>query len=438
MKNTALTFPLLAALWTSILAASPATLHAASPETVAYLGVAVAPVDDTLRDQLKLGRGVGLGIQKVVTDSPAAKAGVKAHDLLEKLNDQLLFNGEQLSGLVRSLPPGQKVTLGLIRQGNRQTLEATLGETELTTTRKSLIGEWSGPSDTLHLEDLIERSVADSTDARGSAKQPAFLGVELGRVEPALAAQLGLEPEAGALVNTVLDDSPAQKAGLKPHDVIAKLDGKGIRDAADFSKRIRDHQPGDKIALAVIRAGQPIEIEATLSGKAAPEPGRMRSLMDHFRMVPKVRVLRDSPNKGGMVIQFDSDGDGSNKRIERRVIVQTGEPGEAGSVHVVAPPEHKPGKTVRANRVMVIQTDAGVTTVKEEDGKRFVTVKGPDDKVIFEGPVNTEEEREQLPRDVREHLEKIEQTVAPEGDAGGEDVMRELRIAPAHIPPEVI
>ena len=80
--------------------------------------------DETLRAQLKLPAGVGLAVKHV--EGPAKDAGVQQHDVLYKLNDQLLINTEQLVVLVRNFKPGDKVELTVIRQAQPVQLSATL------------------------------------------------------------------------------------------------------------------------------------------------------------------------------------------------------------------------------------------------------------------------------------------------------------------------
>ena len=97
---------------------------------VAYLGVATSPANELLADQLKLGKGTGLVIDFVEPDSPAAKAGIRPHDVLVKLGDQILVNPPQLQVLVRLQKPGDKVTLTLVREAKEQKVTAELIEKE--------------------------------------------------------------------------------------------------------------------------------------------------------------------------------------------------------------------------------------------------------------------------------------------------------------------
>lgn len=97
----------------------------------AFLGVTTRPVMPELTAQLELPRGVGLVVTFIEPDSPAAKAGLREHDVLHKLGDQLLINAEQLSVLVRTYKPEDDVTLNIIRGGKKLDLTATLEEREV-------------------------------------------------------------------------------------------------------------------------------------------------------------------------------------------------------------------------------------------------------------------------------------------------------------------
>lgn len=104
--------------WTAAVNAGPYT----------YLGVSPVPMPEPLRAQLDLPDGFGLVVGHVEAESPAAKAGVEANDVLHKLDDQMLVNHEQLVTLVRSKKPGDAVTLHLYRKGKPTELKATLAE----------------------------------------------------------------------------------------------------------------------------------------------------------------------------------------------------------------------------------------------------------------------------------------------------------------------
>ena len=106
---------------------------AVNPQLVkaAYLGVGVACADATLQSQLKLPEGVGLKVVSVMADGPAAAAGLKEHDVIHKLDDQIVINPSQFEVLIRMHKPGETVKLTAIRQSQEIVIKATLIEHEM-------------------------------------------------------------------------------------------------------------------------------------------------------------------------------------------------------------------------------------------------------------------------------------------------------------------
>lgn len=98
---------------------------------VAYVGVGVDVPSETVRSQLRLEPGAGLVVNYVEEDGPAAKL-VQVHDVLQKLDDQILVNGEQLVTLVRMHKKDDTIKLTLVRQAKPITVEVKLGERETT------------------------------------------------------------------------------------------------------------------------------------------------------------------------------------------------------------------------------------------------------------------------------------------------------------------
>jgi serine protease Do len=99
-------------------------------EKVAYLGVETMPVDPTMAAQLGLPPGTGVVVRRVAEGSPAA-ALLQQHDILTKLDDQILVNMAQLSVLVRNHKTGDQVKLTYIRAGKEATATAKLAEREV-------------------------------------------------------------------------------------------------------------------------------------------------------------------------------------------------------------------------------------------------------------------------------------------------------------------
>jgi hypothetical protein len=96
----------------------------------AYLGIGVDSLHPALVSHLPktLVDGQGVLVAQVAPDSPAAKAGIKEHDILVTYQDQKLFSPEQLVKLVQADKPNRKVQLQIVREGKMASYTVTLGE----------------------------------------------------------------------------------------------------------------------------------------------------------------------------------------------------------------------------------------------------------------------------------------------------------------------
>ncbi|HEY4262340.1 MAG TPA: PDZ domain-containing protein [Schlesneria sp.] len=112
------------------IAADDSNITAYQSHDSAYLGVLVMPVHPGFASHLKgaLSRGQGLMVAEVAPNSPAAKAEIKAHDILLTYDDQKLFSAEQMAKLIHSDDPGRQATIGLIRDGKSQKVQVTLAK----------------------------------------------------------------------------------------------------------------------------------------------------------------------------------------------------------------------------------------------------------------------------------------------------------------------
>ncbi len=94
-----------------------------------------------------------------------------------------------------------------------------------------------------------------------------LLGVSISDLSPETAEAFGIKSEnfQGALVQEVFADSPAEKAGVEPGDVITRVDGKAISGAGDLRTTIGLKRSGDSVKLELTRNGKTKQMTATLS-----------------------------------------------------------------------------------------------------------------------------------------------------------------------------
>ncbi|MES2104871.1 MAG: Do family serine endopeptidase [Pseudomonadota bacterium] len=91
-----------------------------------------------------------------------------------------------------------------------------------------------------------------------------YLGVYTQELDQALANSFNLKKTEGALISAIEKDSPAEKAGLQPGDVIIGFDGKNVDHASDLSGMVADIMPGTSSRLDVIRKGEPMKLSVTI------------------------------------------------------------------------------------------------------------------------------------------------------------------------------
>ena len=99
------------------------------------------------------------------------------------------------------------------------------------------------------------QQVAGQLRARGKVIR-GWLGVGIQEVTAELAAKFSIKESDGVLINDVFENEPAARAGLKPGDIIAKVDGHRVETPAGLSRAVAGLTPGTKIELETIRNGE--------------------------------------------------------------------------------------------------------------------------------------------------------------------------------------
>jgi serine protease Do len=198
--NTAVDSASLAVRMTQTGARSPSTLHWISRDTITldaerwtrqvasrgWLGVAT-PTN-------------GAPVTAIAANSPAASIGLRAGDVIVELDGKPVQNGAAFRAAYGSRKPGDRVQLGVSRDGAVSNLTATL---------------------------------ATGSDGAGS------LGVTIAI--------------AGAVVSQVQPGTPAERAGLRAGDLIEAVNGKNLEDGADLVRTIQALAPGTEAMLTVVR-----------------------------------------------------------------------------------------------------------------------------------------------------------------------------------------
>jgi serine protease Do/serine protease DegQ len=124
-----------------------------------------------------------------------------------------------------------------------------------------------------------------------------YLGVSMQDISPSLAEAFGLDQQSGAIINEVVEDSPASRAGLKTGDIVISIDGKKIRNANHVANHIGLLPVGETIKFKVLRDGKQSEFVITVDerSQASTDP---RSVNKLLQGVAVSDIEQDSPYFG--------------------------------------------------------------------------------------------------------------------------------------------
>jgi 2-alkenal reductase len=114
------------------------------------------------------------------------------------------------------------------------------------------------------------KQISDQLIKSGSVPRP-FLGVSYQSLSPQVAAYYGINVTEGALIESVEQGSPAEKAGLQQGDVVTGLGGTTIDEEHPLAAALLNHKVGDAVQLAVNRNGQSLTLSATLVTRPAAD-----------------------------------------------------------------------------------------------------------------------------------------------------------------------
>ncbi len=112
---------------------------------------------------------------------------------------------------------------------------------------------------------IVSKVVADIM--KYGTVQRAFLGVLIRDIDGNLVKDENLKVTEGAYVDSLTENSAAQEAGIKPGDVIVKLDEKPILKSADLLEQIARHRPSDEVAVTVNRRGKDFSYQVVLANQ---------------------------------------------------------------------------------------------------------------------------------------------------------------------------
>ncbi len=193
--------------------------------TRGYLGVVIQQMTSDLAESFGLKAGEGVLIAQVTDGSPAAQAGLKQGDVVIAYRGAKVTDVGEFRNRVSLTPPGSRVDLTILRDGQKKVLKVTIGKLD-----KSL---------------QIAQAPAQSSDE---------LGLTVQTISKELAKQFNINAKEGVIVTEVRPGSIAALAGIRPGTVILQVNRKKVSNAAEFKRAVMESKSKKRVLL-LIRQG---------------------------------------------------------------------------------------------------------------------------------------------------------------------------------------
>lgn len=214
-----------------------------------YLGVRIQPVTTDYADSMGLPHNRGELIQAVEPGKGADLGGVKAGDVVLKVDGKDVTRDQTLSFLVSNVKPGNKIPLEVLRGGQRLTLNVVVSKR---------------PTDEELAQQTFDRKKTgddfEKAPTKGTGLAEKSLGLSLLTLTPQISRQLGLpENTKGVVVAGVDASSDAGSKGLERGDVLLSINNTAVNTVGEFENGIRAAQTAGRTAVGVqwMRPGQP-------------------------------------------------------------------------------------------------------------------------------------------------------------------------------------
>ena len=236
-----------------------------------YLGVQTQDVTADRIGPLHLKEERGVEITTVDQDAPASKAGLKEHDVILSVNDQKIESVEQLKRVIREIPAGRTISIGISRDGQPMTLKAQLAERDKMEMDRSF--NFTMPPmppinvPAIHIPPI---NLPDMDFAGGIVvmHSPARSGLMVENLTPQLGDFFGVKNGSGVLIRSVEKGSRGEQAGFRAGDVVIKIDGSAVNDCSDFTRLLRK-RTDNKASVTVMRDRREQNLTLTLPERHA-------------------------------------------------------------------------------------------------------------------------------------------------------------------------
>jgi serine protease Do len=204
------------------------------------------------------GSDKGAEVQSITKESAAEKAGLKAGDVITKIDDKKIESTDDVTDAVHAHKPGDKVNITVLRNGKEQKITAELGK-------------WKGiKMNAVAMPKIAEMQHWNEEMAPGQPPMTYNFNGNVwstgGRQKLGLSIQ-DTEDGKGVKVLDVDDDSNADKAGIEEGDIITNIDDKEIKSTEDVTRIVRENKDKYTFNFKILRDGKAQTLEVKMPRK---------------------------------------------------------------------------------------------------------------------------------------------------------------------------
>jgi|GEM_PF-6905355 len=205
----------------------------------------------------------GIKILDVCAGGPAEQAGLQKGDIIIEFGDTRVRTIPELQKLAGKSGPGVQKNVVILRNGEERVILITMGEKKK---GQELCKEkiWTAETPEGSHKKEYNIFVAGEPVTRG------FLGVNLQDLEEQLREYFGAPGGQGVLIDGIVKNSPAERAGLRAGDIILAINGEDVDCSGMVQKIVRLMKEGDIAEVLVLRRGEKIVIPVSVGEKKVP------------------------------------------------------------------------------------------------------------------------------------------------------------------------
>jgi membrane-associated protease RseP (regulator of RpoE activity) len=247
-----------------------------------------------------------------------------------------------------------------------------------------------------------------------------FLGVETSEVPSVVSEQLGLPKGFGLVVDYVVPDGPAAAAGVQQNDILKMFNDQILTEPDQLAKLVRSYSEGTNVTLTILRKGKETKVTAKLAKREVrSRHGLLPNFEKHWNFDQDFGELGREMKEMGRELGDEKQGmirDAVEKA--RREVIRAKEKARraAGQIHVSTTDDNGTVKTTRIDlgKAEIVFSDGqGEMRIDSVAGKKVLTAKDPQGRLLFSGPIETKEDMDKMPAEVRKRFDKLEQKDLP-------------------------